>query len=78
MQLRTYKTLAGLIFIFLILSIVVAAQERKSIIAFRNATLIDMTGEQPKPNMTVIVSGNRIAKIGRNVKTPKNAEVVDA
>jgi len=47
-------------------------------IVFRNVVLIDMRSEQPKPNMTVLISGNRIAKIGKNIKIPKNAEVVDA
>jgi imidazolonepropionase-like amidohydrolase len=78
MRLRIYKTLAKLLLLILFLSVVVEAQERNSTIAFRNVTLIDMTSEQPKPNMTVIVSGNRIAKIGKNLKIPKNAEVIDA
>ncbi|MCA1622903.1 MAG: hypothetical protein LC778_03750 [Acidobacteria bacterium] len=47
-------------------------------LVFRNVTLIDMRGEQPQPNMTVIVSGNRVAKIGKNLRIPKNAEIVDA
>jgi len=53
-----------------------AAQNRP--LVFRNVTLIDMRSEQPKPNMTVLISGNRIAKIGKNIKIPKNAEVIDA
>ena len=52
------------------------AQDRP--LVFRHVTLIDMTSEQPKPDMTVIVSGNRIAGIGKNVKIPKNAKVIDA
>lgn len=47
-------------------------------VVFRNVMLIDMRGEKPQPNMTVVVSGTRIAKIGRNIKIPKDAEVVDA
>jgi imidazolonepropionase-like amidohydrolase len=53
-----------------------AAQNRP--VVFRHVTLIDMTNEQPKPNMTVIVSGNRIAGIGKNIKVPKNAQIIDA
>jgi hypothetical protein len=53
-----------------------AAQNRP--LVFRNVSLIDMRSEQPQPNMTVLISGNRIAKIGKNIKIPKNAEVVDA
>jgi imidazolonepropionase-like amidohydrolase len=78
MQLRTCKTIAKLLFIFLILSGTTTAQERKSTIVFRNVTLIDMVTERPKPAMTVIVSGNRITETGRNIKIPRNAEVVDA
>ena len=74
MKSQTYKTLTKLLLLILFLSIEIEAQERNSTVVFRNVTLIDMTSEQPKPNMTVIVSGNRITKIGKNVKIPKNAE----
>ena len=47
-------------------------------VVFRNVTLIDMRSEQPQPGMTILVSGNRIAEIGRSIKIPKDAEVVDA
>jgi len=47
-------------------------------LVFTNVTVIDMRSEKPQSGVTVIVSGNRITKIGKNIKTPKNAEVVDA
>jgi hypothetical protein len=47
-------------------------------LVIRNVTLIDMRSVQPQPAVTVIVSGNRITKIGKSVKIPKTAEVVDA
>ena len=78
MKLRIYKTLTKLLLLILFLSIEIEAQERNSTVVFRNVTLIDMTSEQPKPNMTVIVLSNRISKIGKNIKIPRNAEVVDA
>lgn len=74
MRLRNYKIL---VLLLTLCCIAVKAQE-KSVIVFRSATVIDMTGEQPKPNMTVIVRGNRIAEVGKNIKIPKNARVVDA
>ncbi len=37
-----------------------------------------MTGEQPKPNMAVVISGNRIVEIGKSVKIPPNAQIIDA
>ena len=45
-----------------------------------HVTLIDMTGAPPKPDMTVIISGNRIARVGKTsqVPLPKFADVVDA
>lgn len=45
-----------------------------------HVTLIDMTSAAPKPDMTVIVSGNRIERIGssRTTPIPKYAQVVDA
>jgi hypothetical protein len=55
MKLRIYKTLTKLLLLILFLSIEIEAQERNSTVVFRNVTLIDMTSEQPKPNMTVIV-----------------------
>ncbi len=35
-----------------------------------------MTSKQPKPNMTVLVSGNRIAEIGKNLKIPYSANLL--
>ena len=68
--------------LMMILPMLLIAQDKKAApqtrpVVFRNVTLIDMTSEQPKPNMTVIVSGTRITQIGKNLKIPKNAEVVD-
>jgi hypothetical protein len=46
-------------------------------IVFRHVTVIDMTSEQPRVNVTVVVSGNRIAEIGKNVRVPSNAQIID-
>ncbi len=45
-----------------------------------HVTLIDMTGAAAKPDMTVIISGDRIQRVGKSSATPvpKEAEVVDA
>ncbi len=76
MKLRDYRLfkLALLIFLF---SVSILAQEKRSVV-FRNVTLIDMRSEPPQQNMTVVVEANRIGKIGKNIKIPKNAEVIDA
>ena len=67
--------------VFVIFSVQdICAQTKK--IAFTHATLIDMTerSAQPKPNMTVIRQGRRIATIGKTgkVKIPKDAQIIDA
>jgi imidazolonepropionase-like amidohydrolase len=45
-----------------------------------HVTVIDVTGAPSKPDMIVIIEGNRIAAVGRTgkVRIPKNAQVVDA
>src|SRR6476661_1951683 len=45
-----------------------------------NVTVIDVTGEPSKSDMTVIVEGDRIAAVGKTgkVRLPRNAQVVDA
>jgi imidazolonepropionase-like amidohydrolase len=74
------KTFALLLII--LLPTLMVAQANQTVqnrpVVFRNVMLIDMTGAQPKPNMTVVVSGNRIAKIGKHIKVTKSAEIIDA
>lgn len=45
-----------------------------------HVTIIDMTGSRPQPDMTVVITGNRIAELGRSgeIQLPQNARVVDA
>lgn len=45
-----------------------------------NATVLDMTGERPRRNMTIVVRGERIAAIGApgKVTIPANATMVNA
>jgi imidazolonepropionase-like amidohydrolase len=49
-------------------------------LAFTNVTVIDATGAQPKRDMTVVISGDRITEIGKTgkVKIPQSAQVIDA
>lgn len=49
-------------------------------IVLTHVTVIDMTGAPPKPNMTVVIMGNRIAALGKSdeIPLPQNARVVDA
>src|SRR5687768_11781835 len=49
-------------------------------LVFTHVTVIDMTDAKLKPEMTLIVLGNRISVIGKTekVRLPKNAQVIDA
>jgi imidazolonepropionase-like amidohydrolase len=46
-------------------------------VAITNVTLIDGTGGPPQPGMTVVVVGERIFAVGREVVLPDKAHVVD-
>src|SRR5258708_74341 len=47
---------------------------------FAHVTVIDATGAPAKPDMTVVIIGNRIAALGETgkVRVPKDAQVMDA
>src|SRR5215203_2235925 len=47
---------------------------------FAHVTVIDATGAPAKPDMTVVIIGNRIAALGETgkVRVPKVAQIVDA
>lgn len=49
-------------------------------LAFTHVTVLDMTGAPARPDMTVILTGDRITEIGRtgSVQVPRDAQVVDA
>lgn len=53
---------------------------RPPAIVFAHATVIDMTGAAARPDMSVVIVGDRITEIGKSdkVKPPKEARVVDA
>src|SRR5918995_7110319 len=73
----------ALLSIILLLPLLAARASREirsSSVVFDHVTVIDMTGAKPKPDMTVVIQGNRIVAIGKSAKTrtPKNARVIDA
>lgn len=49
-------------------------------LVFTHVTVIDMTGAPPRPDMTVVITGDRITELGRSetVRAPEGAQVVDA
>jgi len=54
-----------------------AAQEPPLVI--RHVSVIDATGAPPQPEMTVVIEGRRITRIGKSarVRVPKNARVIE-
>lgn len=48
-------------------------------VVFNRVTVIDMTGEPPKANMTVVVVGDRISAIGQTgtIRLPQNAQIIN-
>ncbi len=49
-------------------------------LVFTHVTLIDATGSPAQPDMTVVITGERITTLGRTskVRPPKGAQVIDA
>jgi len=56
------------------------SQHQSNSLAFTHVTVIDATGASPKPDMTVVITGNRISTIGKTAGggVPKDAQVIDA
>jgi Amidohydrolase family len=57
-----------------------ASAQRATILVFTHVTVIDMTGMPPRSDLTVLISGNRLAKIGpgNRVRVPRDARIIDA
>jgi len=49
-------------------------------LVFTHVTVLDMTGAPARPDMAVVITGERITEIGRSdsVRVPRDAQVVDA
>ena len=60
-----------------ILPLLFVATHAQTSLVIRDVTVLDMTGSKPKARMTVVVEGNRIARIGRGLRPPENATIVD-
>lgn len=56
------------------------AERQGRAVVFNHATIIDVAGGVSKSEMTVVISGHRIAAVGRSgkVKIPPAAEIIDA
>jgi imidazolonepropionase-like amidohydrolase len=53
--------------------VLLAAQVKRAVhspsLVFNHVTVIDMKGARPKPDMIVIIQGNRISTVGKSAKT---------
>lgn len=77
------KILGSLLLVFFFFTLAFAQQGLPSDqkpLAFTHVTVIDATGTPAQPEMTVIISGNRITAIGKaaQVAVPQNALVTNA
>lgn len=74
------KNLLLLIVLLLVAVFLPTQQLRPAVLALKHVTVIDMTGAAPKPDRTVVITGNRITTIGRTgeVPIPRDAQLIDA
>lgn len=69
--------------ILLVLSSVIAQPKSspdQEVLVFTHVTVIDATGAPAKPDMSVVITGDRITAIGRSgkVRIPKGAKIINA
>jgi len=80
---RSFRTAAAQVLLVLFVSFFAAAQEPQSpapaITYIKAGKLFDSTGETAKPNMVIVVEGERIQKIApaAEIKIPSGASVID-
>src|SRR5688572_25023755 len=55
-----------------------ADAQAQPVLVIQGGTVIDGNGGAPQANTTVIVTGNRITQVGRNLRAPAGAQVIDA
>ena len=76
------KTIARLSLILFCSSLLLAQQRttNRQILVFTHVTLIDATGAEAKPDMTVVIRDGRIAALGKygKIRPAKSAQIVDA
>src|ERR1044072_8334737 len=63
---------------FLCLFVAKIPNHTQASIVFTHVTIIDVTGQAPKRDTTVVITGDRISAIGDNIPVPAGAQVVDA
>jgi imidazolonepropionase-like amidohydrolase len=76
---KTLLTMAALLISFAFPTASSQQKLQQNILAISDVTVIDATGAPAKPDMTVIITGDRITEIAQTGKVviPKNAQVID-
>src|SRR5688500_13912552 len=77
MHLRFNAVVIKILFAFILLTLSLVAAQSQSVLVIRDVTVIDMVSRAPKRGITVIVEGDRIVRMGRGLRTPKDATVID-
>lgn len=74
------KMFSSLCFLIILSTSLAAQQQQPGVLAFTHVTVIDMTGAQPKKDMTVVITGDRITAIKqtRHVRVPRGARIINA
>jgi imidazolonepropionase-like amidohydrolase len=76
------RKISGLLFVPILLAGCTAhrAANSSAPLVFAHVTVIDVTGGPVRPNLTVVITGDRITGMGdsKGLKLPKGADVVDA
>src|SRR5258705_10496650 len=77
---KLMRDLLAFLLTILLSASVIAQNSASQSLVLTHVTVIDMTGAPPKPNMTIVITGNRIAALGKSseISLPQNAIVVDA
>jgi hypothetical protein len=76
-----HRAFASVFLVILSLATIVAPSSAADpVLAFRHVNVIDATGSPVRPDMTVVVEGQRIVNLGKSgdVQIPKSAKIVDA
>src|SRR5215210_2562274 len=73
----------AVLFLLLFATVVTAQDERRFVakpLVLTHVTVIDATGAPARPDMTVIIVGDRIKALGKfgKIRTPEGAQVIDA
>ena len=78
-KMKTFLTVALLLVSFALPSARSQQKPPQNILAISDVTVIDATGAAAQPNMTVIITGDRITKISKTdeAAVPKDAQVID-